>query len=112
MSCTVFQNASVFDGVNPELSDPMFVRVEVNEIKEISARPIKVEGGECMPEESEEEYSVESSAGAIVIVVEAPRLVPHVQGTSTPQRIAGQRWRGGPAIVPRKFLRLPWRGRA
>src|SRR5262245_47066137 len=41
MSCIVFENASVFDGVTANVTDPMFVRVEDNEIKEISARPIK-----------------------------------------------------------------------
>ena len=30
-----------------------------------------------LPEESEQEYSLETSSGAIVIVVEAPCLVPH-----------------------------------
>ncbi len=64
-----------------------------------------------LPEESEQEYSLETSSGAIVIVVEAPCLVPHVQGTSTHQRTAGQRWPGEPAILPRKYLRLPWRHR-
>jgi imidazolonepropionase-like amidohydrolase len=36
----LFENARVFDGVHPELADPMSVLVEGNEIKEISARPI------------------------------------------------------------------------
>ncbi len=64
-----------------------------------------------LPEESEQEYSLETSSSAVVIVVEAPCLVPHVQGTSTHQRTAGQRWPGEPAILPRKYLRLPWRHR-
>src|SRR5882762_5952687 len=46
MSGTVFENASVFDGLNPEASSPVFVLVEGNEIKEISARRIKADSAE------------------------------------------------------------------
>jgi len=41
MACVVFENATLFDGVNPEPSHAMFVLVEGNVIKEIAARPIK-----------------------------------------------------------------------
>jgi imidazolonepropionase-like amidohydrolase len=40
----VFDSARVFNGVNPEVTDPMFVLVDGNEIKELSARPIKTDG--------------------------------------------------------------------
>ena len=39
-----------------------------------------------------ERYSLESSTGAILIVVEARRLTPTREGISTPERIMGQRW--------------------
>jgi len=39
-------------------------------------------------------YHLESERGAIVLTVEARRLVPTAQGISTPERIAGQRWPG------------------
>jgi hypothetical protein len=41
-----------------------------------------------------ERYSLETSGGAIVMVVEAPVLEAHARGVSTPARIAGQRWPG------------------
>jgi len=41
MSCTVFENANVFDGLDPEIKGPMSVLVDGNEIKEISSQPIK-----------------------------------------------------------------------
>jgi imidazolonepropionase-like amidohydrolase len=41
MPGTVFENATVFDGVTPECTGPMFVLVEGNEIKEISPQSIK-----------------------------------------------------------------------
>jgi len=43
MSCTVFENASLFDGISPEAEEPSFVIVEGNEIKEVSRRPVKTE---------------------------------------------------------------------
>lgn len=46
MPCTVFENAAVFDGLSPEIMPSMFVLVEGGEIKEVSARPIKVNGAE------------------------------------------------------------------
>jgi imidazolonepropionase-like amidohydrolase len=46
MSCTVFENASVFDGISQEVTQPLFVLVDGNEIKEISARPFKLDGGD------------------------------------------------------------------
>jgi imidazolonepropionase-like amidohydrolase len=42
----LFDNARVFDGVSPVLSDPMFVLVEGNKIKEFSSRPIKADAAE------------------------------------------------------------------
>jgi len=45
-----------------------------------------------LPEESEEEYSVETSAGAIVMVVEAPRRSPrpgYVHATADRRANAG-----------------------
>lgn len=42
MSCVVFEDATLFDGINPEAADPMFVLVEGQEIKEVSERPITV----------------------------------------------------------------------
>ena len=48
-----------------------------------------------------ERYSLESSKGAILIIVEAKQLSPTREGISTPQRIMGQRWPGETAtIVP------------
>lgn len=41
MPCIVFENAKVFDGLSPEVTDSQFVLVEGNEIKEISTQPIK-----------------------------------------------------------------------
>jgi imidazolonepropionase-like amidohydrolase len=46
MSHIVFEDAAVFDGTNPELAPSRFVLVEGNEIAEVSARPISVEGAE------------------------------------------------------------------
>jgi imidazolonepropionase-like amidohydrolase len=42
----VFENARVFDGVHPTLTDPMFVLVAGNEIRELSAQPIKTDVAE------------------------------------------------------------------
>ena len=41
MPCTLFENAKVFDGVNAEVSEPMFVLVDGNEIKAVSAETIR-----------------------------------------------------------------------
>ena len=46
MSCIVFENARVFDGVSPDAAELMFVRVDGNEITEISALPIKADSAE------------------------------------------------------------------
>jgi imidazolonepropionase-like amidohydrolase len=43
MACSVFENATLFDGVNSEAAEPFFVLVDGNEIKEISDRPIKTD---------------------------------------------------------------------
>jgi hypothetical protein len=37
-------------------------------------------------------YSFLSELGAIILIVEAGELVPHVRGISTPERIAGAGW--------------------
>jgi hypothetical protein len=50
-----------------------------------------------------EAFRVESNEGAILIVVEAPRLIPTSRGYSTPDRIMGQCWPG--ERPPRKTLR-------
>jgi redox-sensitive bicupin YhaK (pirin superfamily) len=39
-----------------------------------------------------EPYTLESHAGAIVLIVEADELRPHERGISTPERIMGQTW--------------------
>ena len=44
----------------------------------------------------EERYSLSSDAGAIVLILEADELTPHPRGISSPERIAGQSWPGGP----------------
>ena len=41
--CVIFENARVFDGIDPELTDPMSVLIEDCEIKEVSTKPIYVE---------------------------------------------------------------------
>lgn len=46
MSCTVFENAKVFDGFNTEATEEMFVVIEGNEIKELSKRPITIHGAD------------------------------------------------------------------
>jgi imidazolonepropionase-like amidohydrolase len=46
MSSIVFDNAAVFDGVNPQLSAARFVFVEGNEIKDVSTEPITTPGAE------------------------------------------------------------------
>ena len=46
MSRIVFENATLFDGVNPEAVEPVFVLVEDQEIKELSEQPIKTDGAE------------------------------------------------------------------
>jgi imidazolonepropionase-like amidohydrolase len=43
---TLFENAIVFDGVTPQVTNGMSVLVEGDEIKRLSARPIEVEGVE------------------------------------------------------------------
>ena len=44
MSCTIFQNATVFDGLTPELSEPTSVVIEGSEIKEVARGLIRVPG--------------------------------------------------------------------
>jgi imidazolonepropionase-like amidohydrolase len=44
MSQTVFENATVFDGVSPKARHGMYVVVEGNEIREVSTGPLEVEG--------------------------------------------------------------------
>jgi imidazolonepropionase-like amidohydrolase len=46
VSRIVFENATLFDGLTPDTTDPAFVLVEGNEIKEVSARPIKSDGAD------------------------------------------------------------------
>ena len=41
MPCTVFENAAVFDGLNPDLAEGMSVLVDGNEIKAVSAQRIQ-----------------------------------------------------------------------
>jgi hypothetical protein len=39
-----------------------------------------------------EPYTIESDAGAIVLIVESDTLTAHARGISSPDRIAGQTW--------------------
>jgi redox-sensitive bicupin YhaK (pirin superfamily) len=39
-----------------------------------------------------EPYSIDTSTGAIILIVEADELVPHPRGISTPERITGATW--------------------
>jgi hypothetical protein len=58
--------------------------------------PMRIEilaGMGCLLE-SGEPYTVESAAGAIVIIVEADQLTAHDGGISSPERVAGARWPG------------------
>lgn len=40
----------------------------------------------------DEPYTIESDAGAIVLILESDALTPHARGISSPERIAGQTW--------------------
>jgi hypothetical protein len=60
---------------------------------------IDLSGGMGIVLRAGERYSLESSKGAILIVVEAKHLNPTPEGISTPQRIMGQRWPGEPGTV-------------
>jgi hypothetical protein len=42
--------------------------------------------------DADEAYALESEEGAIVLIVESDRLLPHARGISTPERVAGQTW--------------------
>jgi hypothetical protein len=53
---------------------------------------IEISGGMGVVFDAGEAVRVKSDEGAIVIVVEAPRLIATSQGISTPQRIMGQSW--------------------
>lgn len=46
MPSIVFENANVFDGLSPDIKGPLSVRIDGNEIKEISERPIKADGAD------------------------------------------------------------------
>jgi hypothetical protein len=46
-----------------------------------------------------EPFLLETDESAIVLAVESPRLSSTVQGRSSPQRIAGQRWPGERRIL-------------
>src|SRR5215469_3685702 len=46
MSRTIFENANVFDGLNPKLTGPRHVLVEGREIKEVTEQPLRLEGVE------------------------------------------------------------------
>ena len=46
MSYTLFENASLFDGINQQVTDSAFVLVEGNEIKEVSGSHIKADGAQ------------------------------------------------------------------
>src|SRR5688572_7768972 len=46
MERTVFENAALFDGVNPQITEPVSLLIEDGQIKEVSERPIKPNGGE------------------------------------------------------------------
>jgi imidazolonepropionase-like amidohydrolase len=46
MAHVLFENAILFDGVSPEVADPMFVLVEGPQIREVSERPINVSEAE------------------------------------------------------------------
>ena len=60
---------------------------------------IDLSGGMGIVLKAGEWYSLESSKGAILIVVEAKQLSPTPEGISTPQRIMGQRWPGETATI-------------
>ena len=53
---------------------------------------IKLLGGMGIVLSATEQYSLESSEGAILITVDAKQLRPTPAGISTPERIMGQRW--------------------
>jgi hypothetical protein len=76
---------------------------------------LEMSGGTGVVLGAGEAVRVESDEGAIVIVVEAPRLIATSRGISTPERIMGQRWPG--ERPPRKtigsmigsiYLRIKW----
>jgi imidazolonepropionase-like amidohydrolase len=46
MSYTLFENATLFDGLSPDPVEPAFVLVEDNKIKEVSSRSIRMEAAE------------------------------------------------------------------
>ena len=56
----------------------------------------RISGGMGVVVESEEQYSIESDIGAIVLIIESDALKPHDRGISSPERIAGQTWPSDP----------------
>ena len=48
-----------------------------------------------------EPYSLETEAGAIILVVESNELIAHRRGISSPPRIVGQQWPGDPKAQAR-----------
>ena len=66
----------------------------------IGAR-IEFSGGMGAVFNPNEPYTLESDAGAIVLIVEADQLRPHQRGVSTPERIMGQKWPSD-VLLPRQ----------
>jgi imidazolonepropionase-like amidohydrolase len=46
MSCIVLENAALFDGLSPDITEAVFVLVEGNEIKEVSSRSLRMGAAE------------------------------------------------------------------
>jgi hypothetical protein len=63
---------------------------------------IELSGGMGVVLSAGEPVRLESDEGAIVIAVEAPRLIATLRGCSTPGRTMGQRWPG--ERLPRRTL--------
>ena len=62
---------------------------------------IQLAGGMGAVFNPKEPYTLESHAGAIVLIVEADQLRPHQRGVSTPERIMGQKWPSD-VLLPRR----------
>jgi hypothetical protein len=76
---------------------------------------IEMSGGMGVVLGAEEAVRVASDEGAIVIVVETPRLIATSRGISTPERIIGQRWPGERppretlgSIIGSIYFRIRW----
>jgi hypothetical protein len=87
----------------PTCQDSAFLVVQGRLTADWAGADIEMSGGMGIVLDAGHAVRVRSDDGAVVILVEAPRLIATSRGVSTPHRIMWQTWLG--EVPPRKTLK-------